>query len=91
MEPTGGGTSLTAFYDEGNQILNLEVLGPEELTFIRYLLKHSINLEVFKINAHKIDPKTCEQLLNFHRASHLCRIIFVLSLGKFLFLALSMA
>ncbi|KAI3826228.1 hypothetical protein L1987_00273 [Smallanthus sonchifolius] len=61
-------------------IKNRETLSPEEFNLIRYLLKHSSNLENLTINAHKIDAWSREQmlkLLKFYRSSKSCRIVFV--------------
>ncbi|KAI3683757.1 hypothetical protein L1987_84272 [Smallanthus sonchifolius] len=58
-------------------IENRETISPEEFNLIRYLLRHSNNLESLTINAHKIDARRREQMSKFYRASKSCRIEFI--------------
>ncbi|PWA81030.1 F-box/RNI-like superfamily protein [Artemisia annua] len=58
-------------------IKNRETITQEEFTLIKYLLKQCKNLEILMINAHKIDHKRRDRLLNFPRGSNLCCIKLV--------------
>ncbi|KAL4560588.1 hypothetical protein LXL04_032741 [Taraxacum kok-saghyz] len=55
-------------------INNREAITQEEFPLIRYLLRHSNQLETLSINAHKIRSITRERLLKLYRGSALCRI-----------------
>ncbi|GJX98596.1 F-box/RNI-like superfamily protein [Tanacetum coccineum] len=55
-------------------IIDNETGTHEEFIFIKYLLKHSNNLEKITINADRFHPKRVEKILNFPRGSSLCQI-----------------
>ncbi|GJY74345.1 F-box/RNI-like/FBD-like domains-containing protein [Tanacetum coccineum] len=52
-------------------IIDNETGTHEEFIFIKYLLKHSNNLEKITINADRFHPKRVEKILNFPRGSSL--------------------
>ncbi|KAJ9559031.1 hypothetical protein OSB04_013645 [Centaurea solstitialis] len=58
-------------------ICNREPVVQEEFGLIRYLLQHSGNLRVLRINSHRNDSKSRERLLSFHRSSKQSRVEFV--------------
>ncbi|PWA45659.1 F-box/RNI-like superfamily protein [Artemisia annua] len=55
-------------------LINNETGTHEEFIFIKYLLKHSNNLEKLTINADRFHPKRVEKILSFPRGSSLCQI-----------------
>ncbi|PWA83223.1 F-box/RNI-like/FBD-like domains-containing protein [Artemisia annua] len=58
-------------------ILNYDTITDGELSYIEHFLKHSVNLEKLRINAHNICSKRAEQILTFYHASNLCQIEFM--------------
>lgn len=58
-------------------ICNREPVIQEEFGLIRYLLQHSGNLRICRINAHRNDSKSRERLLSFPRGSKQSRVEFV--------------
>ncbi|KVH99992.1 F-box domain, cyclin-like protein [Cynara cardunculus var. scolymus] len=58
-------------------ICNREPVIQEEFGLIRYLLQHSTNLRIFRINGHRNDSKSRERLLSLPRGSNQSRVEFV--------------
>nr|GEU70506.1 hypothetical protein [Tanacetum cinerariifolium] len=55
-------------------LINNETGTHEEFVFIKYLLKHSINLEKLTLHADRFHPKRVEKILSSPRGSSLCQI-----------------
>ncbi|XP_071719336.1 F-box/LRR-repeat protein At3g59190-like [Rutidosis leptorrhynchoides] len=57
-------------------ILNMVDLLWEEFAFTKYLLNNATKLEIFKLNAPKINPWQRADILSFSRGSKFCRVEF---------------